>query len=197
MVIQNCREIDLELIERVVVMIKDHHLDKEGAEEVQVSLELILSKQQEVLLLEVDFDGAFSGERDFFLEVKMVLFGAPHLRIQGFVRNVKKNEFEGDDYMVKVNCRNDGSTSSSLDEEEEENEDKGEGDVFEESSQEQCIRHRTIATFLEVLHSKKNHGSENTKHILSNEEFPLFYIWKKVIMKELIGISLKLEFSSS
>ncbi|GKD74983.1 hypothetical protein Tco_1333265 [Tanacetum coccineum] len=37
----------------------------------------------EVLPLEVDFDGAFSGERD--LEVVMVLFhfGVPHLRIQG------------------------------------------------------------------------------------------------------------------
>ncbi|GJW91620.1 hypothetical protein Tco_0169173 [Tanacetum coccineum] len=36
-----------------------------------------------VLPLEVDFDGAFSGERD--LEVVMVLFhfGVPHLRIQG------------------------------------------------------------------------------------------------------------------
>ncbi|GKC39316.1 hypothetical protein Tco_1051700 [Tanacetum coccineum] len=128
MVIRNGGEIDLELIERVVVMIKDHHLDKEWAEEIQVFLELILYKQQEVLLLEVDFDGTFGGERDFFLEVEMVFFGVPNLRIQ-------------------------------------------------------------------VLHSKKSHGSE--VKFLFDFNVVEHVCDTKVIMKELIRISLKLKFSSS
>ncbi|GJX48623.1 hypothetical protein Tco_0273813 [Tanacetum coccineum] len=81
-----------------------------------------------VLLLEMDFDGACSGERVFFLgggeEFSHLV--VPHLRIHGdelvrlHMRNVKKLVFEGDDYKVKENSRKDGASLSSDDEDKEE-----------------------------------------------------------------------------
>ncbi|GJZ40329.1 hypothetical protein Tco_0586892 [Tanacetum coccineum] len=60
-----------------------------------------------VLLLEMDFDGACGGERDFFLRggEGVLSFGCSSLKDVVFEKcgeDVKKMVFEGDDYKVKV-----------------------------------------------------------------------------------------------
>ncbi|GJU76836.1 hypothetical protein Tco_1273906 [Tanacetum coccineum] len=73
-----------------------------------------------VLLLEMDFDRAYGGERDFFLGggEGVLSFGCSSL--EDVRECVKKMVFEDDDYKVKVNSRKDGASLSSDDEDEEE-----------------------------------------------------------------------------
>ncbi|GKB95627.1 hypothetical protein Tco_0981764 [Tanacetum coccineum] len=111
---------------------------------ISVVVEVLEVQASLVLLLEVDFDGACGGERDFFLGGGdgVLSFWCSSLEDLRFARHVKKNGVEDNDYMVEVmkcftwrfldymeNLKNDGSSSSSSDEEEEE-EDEGGATLF-------------------------------------------------------------------
>ncbi|GKA48924.1 hypothetical protein Tco_0741882 [Tanacetum coccineum] len=74
-----------------------------------------------VLLLEIDFDGAYGGERDFFLGFGegVLSFRCSSLEdvvCEKYGEDVRKMVFEGDDYK---NSRKDGASFSSDDADEE------------------------------------------------------------------------------
>ncbi|GJW52338.1 hypothetical protein Tco_0093689 [Tanacetum coccineum] len=84
-------------------MIKRLHDDLEviAAKVMDIVVEVLDVQASLVLLLEVDFDGACGGERDFFRRGGDGVLSLRCFSLED-LRNVKKNEVEGDDYKVKM-----------------------------------------------------------------------------------------------